>query len=289
MIEAYMNATLDVLRLAGQMFLRRMDDQLRWFGEDLHDFINDLDRNPRRDWRERFDAFLADQTARGRELTPESRKELIVYLEKWERNVYDYLVVSKHPSNPHLFYSLPARSQLDAEDVDLAYEIALTVNELRDAIVDTELRLNQPSLINEFNPFGQDGLDAIAELAELRARRSELELMFTLLGYEDFEWSSLNQQARVGLEGALWHAPYANPKHAIHNVTVDELLLASGVGGLASASKGMLLRGLKRLALRRSPVALRRGFWSTSLLAIVPVMRSPREKLQQLSKKRSRL
>ncbi len=88
MIEAYMNATLDVLRLAGQMFLRRMDDQLRWFAEDLHDFIYDLDRNPRRDWRERFDAFLADQTARSREITPESRRELIAYLEMWERNVY---------------------------------------------------------------------------------------------------------------------------------------------------------------------------------------------------------
>jgi|GEM_PF-3113652 len=88
MIEAYMKATEDVLRLAGQMFLRRMDDQLRWFAEDLHDFIYELDRNPRRDWRERFDAFLADQTARGRELTPESRKELIIYLEMWERNVY---------------------------------------------------------------------------------------------------------------------------------------------------------------------------------------------------------
>ncbi len=88
MIEAYMNATLDVLRLAGQMFLRRMDDQLRWFAEDLHDFINDLDRHPRRDWRERFDAFLADQTARGRELTSESRRELIIYLEMWEQNVF---------------------------------------------------------------------------------------------------------------------------------------------------------------------------------------------------------
>jgi len=81
MIEAYMKATEDVLRLAGQMFLRRMDDQLRWFAEDLHDFIYELDRNPRRDWRERFDAFLADQTARGRELTPESRKQLIIYLD----------------------------------------------------------------------------------------------------------------------------------------------------------------------------------------------------------------
>ncbi len=88
MIEAYMNATLDVLRLAGQMFLQRIDYELRRFGEDLLDFINDLDRHPRRDWRERFDAFLADQTARGREITPESRKELIVYLEMWERNVY---------------------------------------------------------------------------------------------------------------------------------------------------------------------------------------------------------
>jgi hypothetical protein len=88
MIEAYMKATEDVLRLAGQMFLRRMDDQLRWFAEDLHDFIYELDRNPRRDWRERFDAFLADQASRDRVITPESRKELIVYLEMWERNVY---------------------------------------------------------------------------------------------------------------------------------------------------------------------------------------------------------
>ncbi len=88
MIEAYMNATLDVLRLAGQMFLQRIDYELRRFGEDLLDFINDLDRHPRRDWRERFDAFLADQTARGREITPESRRELIIYLEMWDRNVY---------------------------------------------------------------------------------------------------------------------------------------------------------------------------------------------------------
>ncbi len=104
MIEAYMNATLDVLRLAGQMFLRRMDDQLRWFAEDLHDFIYDLDRHPRRDWRERFDAFLADQTARGRELTPESRRELIIYLEMWERNVYGGPPREK-PREPSLFIS----------------------------------------------------------------------------------------------------------------------------------------------------------------------------------------
>src|SRR5690606_17521557 len=88
MIEAYMKATEDVLRLAGQMFLRRMDDQLRWFAEDLHDFIYDLDRHPRRDWRERFDAFLADQASRDRVITPESRQELITYLEMWEQNVY---------------------------------------------------------------------------------------------------------------------------------------------------------------------------------------------------------
>ncbi len=255
MIEAYMNATLDVLRLAGQMFLRRMDDQLRWFAEDLHDFIYELDRNPRRDWRERFDAFLADQTARGRELTPESRKELIIYLEMWERNVFDYAFATKHPSNPYLFYSLPAKSQLDVEDIHLAYEIALILHELRDAIADTDLRLKQPSLISEFNPFGQDGLDAIAELAELKSRRSELELIFTLLGYDEIEWSRYFEQPESGLEGALRHAPYAGPKGAIHNVTVNDLLLASGTGGLASASKGLILRTLKRIAVRRGPQA----------------------------------
>lgn len=265
MIEAYMNATLDVLRLAGQMFLQRIDYELRRFGEDLLDFINDLDRNPRRDWRERFDAFLADQTARGREITPESCKELITYLEMWERNVFDYIVAHKHPSNPYLSYSLPARSQLDSEDISVAYEIALTVHKLRGAILDTELRLKQPSVIDEFNPFGQDGLDAIAELAELRVRRSELELMFTLLGYEDIEWSTLFQQPRFGLDGAIWHAPFAHPKHAIHNVTVDQLLIAQGVGGLASASKGVALRGLRRLALRRPPVAPRSRILSNKL------------------------
>lgn len=43
MIEAYMKATEDVLRLAGQMFLQRIDYELRRFAEDLHDFIYDLD------------------------------------------------------------------------------------------------------------------------------------------------------------------------------------------------------------------------------------------------------
>ena len=70
MIEAYMNATLEVLRLAGQMVLDRIDHELRRFAEDLHDFIYNLDRNPRRDWRERFDAFLADQSSRGRDIRP---------------------------------------------------------------------------------------------------------------------------------------------------------------------------------------------------------------------------
>jgi hypothetical protein len=88
MIEAYIRATEDVLRLAGQMFLRRIDYELRRFGEDLLDFINDLDRRPRRDWRARFDDFLADQTARGRELVPESRADLLAYLELWEQNVF---------------------------------------------------------------------------------------------------------------------------------------------------------------------------------------------------------
>jgi hypothetical protein len=88
MIEAYIRATEDVLRLAGQMFLRRIDYELRRFGEDLLDFINELDRQPRRDWRARFDDFLADQTARGRELVPESRADLLAYLELWEQNVF---------------------------------------------------------------------------------------------------------------------------------------------------------------------------------------------------------
>jgi hypothetical protein len=88
MIEAYIRSTEDVLRLAGQMFLRRIDYELRRFGEDLLDFINELDRQPRRDWRARFDDFLADQTARGRELLPESRAALLAYLELWEQNVF---------------------------------------------------------------------------------------------------------------------------------------------------------------------------------------------------------
>ncbi len=77
----------DVLRLAGEIYFRRVEAELRKFSEALEEWMHALLMHPRPDWRNSLDLLLAQQAAEGRGVDSKSREALIDHLEVWEATV----------------------------------------------------------------------------------------------------------------------------------------------------------------------------------------------------------
>jgi hypothetical protein len=77
----------EVLQLAGEIYLRRVEAELWKFAEALDQWLHELFAHPRPDWRESFDQFLAQQEAEGRRIEPKSRQELLDFLEGWAARI----------------------------------------------------------------------------------------------------------------------------------------------------------------------------------------------------------
>ncbi|REK19534.1 MAG: hypothetical protein DWQ37_00235 [Planctomycetota bacterium] len=82
-MDAYAVVLRDFLELVAQLWTRRIDAELGDFAAAFDAWLNTLFAHPTHDWRQRLNDFLADQAASGRTITPESRKELVAFLEGW--------------------------------------------------------------------------------------------------------------------------------------------------------------------------------------------------------------
>ena len=80
LVEAY-------LRLVERRQLARLDAELSKFAESLDQWLYALVLNPRPDWREELDKFLAREAEAGRVAMPEGRQSIIEYLERWEKKI----------------------------------------------------------------------------------------------------------------------------------------------------------------------------------------------------------
>jgi hypothetical protein len=77
----------EVLQLAGEIYFRRVEAELWKFAEALDQWLHELFAHPRPDWRESFDALLAQQESEGRLIEPKSRHDLLDFLEDWSKAV----------------------------------------------------------------------------------------------------------------------------------------------------------------------------------------------------------
>jgi hypothetical protein len=80
LVEAY-------LRLVERRQLARLDAELWKFAEALDQWLYALVLNPRPDWREELDKFLAREAEAGRVAMPEGRQSIIGYLERWAKKI----------------------------------------------------------------------------------------------------------------------------------------------------------------------------------------------------------
>lgn len=87
MEQAYEYVTRDFGRLLGREWLQRIDTELWKFTERLNQWLHALFLHPTPAWREHLDAFLEEQAAAGFTVTPESRQELVAFLEGWASNL----------------------------------------------------------------------------------------------------------------------------------------------------------------------------------------------------------
>jgi hypothetical protein len=86
-LDRYAVFLREVLQLAGEIYFRRVEAELWKFSEALDQWLHELFARPRPDWRESLDQLLAQQAAEGRVAAPESRWELIDFLEGWAKTV----------------------------------------------------------------------------------------------------------------------------------------------------------------------------------------------------------
>src|SRR5690606_32460595 len=83
----YQSLTQTRARDVRTVWIRRVEQELRYFADDLNDFLDDLSDSPSRNWRSRLENFLAEQEVYGRVVKPEHRGELIAYLEAWAESI----------------------------------------------------------------------------------------------------------------------------------------------------------------------------------------------------------
>ena len=86
-MDEYSAVLAKVLRLVFAQWLERIQQKLQLFSAALDEWLHELFGNPTIDWRDRFEQFLAEQAAAGYFVAPESRRELIEYLEAWAASI----------------------------------------------------------------------------------------------------------------------------------------------------------------------------------------------------------
>ena len=86
-MDEYSAVLAKLLRLVFARWLERIEQKLQLFAEALDEWLHELFANPTIDWRDRFEQFLAEQEAAGYIVPPESRQELVAYLEHWAASI----------------------------------------------------------------------------------------------------------------------------------------------------------------------------------------------------------
>ena len=76
-MDPYADTIREFFRLLGRLWLERLEAELWNFAQALDQWLHELFLHPTPAWRERFEAFLAEQAGEGRVPTPESRDALI--------------------------------------------------------------------------------------------------------------------------------------------------------------------------------------------------------------------
>jgi hypothetical protein len=65
-------------------WFERIDSELWEFGNELNRWLHELFNSQSTEWREEFEAFVAEQASLGRILTPEGEEQLLAFLNDWE-------------------------------------------------------------------------------------------------------------------------------------------------------------------------------------------------------------
>jgi hypothetical protein len=77
----------EFFELVFKLWFERIEEELQRFAEALDQWLHDLFQQPTQNWRDGLAQFLAEQEAAGRMPTPESRQDLLTFLEGWEMTV----------------------------------------------------------------------------------------------------------------------------------------------------------------------------------------------------------
>jgi hypothetical protein len=96
-MDLYSPVLREFLRLVFELWFKRIEEELQLFAEALDQWLHDLFGQPTPDWRESFDQLLAEQEAEGRMVAPQSRQDLLDFLEGWAATV-DWSAVEGGPS-----------------------------------------------------------------------------------------------------------------------------------------------------------------------------------------------
>lgn len=80
-IDRYSPALREFLLLVYRLWIEQIEEELQIFAEALDQWLHDTFEHPTPDWRDSFEQLLAEQEAEGRTPTPESRQDLLDYLE----------------------------------------------------------------------------------------------------------------------------------------------------------------------------------------------------------------
>jgi hypothetical protein len=86
-IEEYEHVLREYLRLVLELWLERVERELWDFAEPFYAWLYDTLERPTPRWRESLDEFLAWQAAEGRAPTPESRQEIVAWLDSWAATI----------------------------------------------------------------------------------------------------------------------------------------------------------------------------------------------------------
>jgi hypothetical protein len=87
--EAYHVEATAALTLLGRLWSEKIAAELWRYSESLNNWLHDVLKDPSADWRERLEAFIAEQEAAGFFLSPESYADLVAYLEKWSNTTLE--------------------------------------------------------------------------------------------------------------------------------------------------------------------------------------------------------
>ncbi len=80
-MDRYVEWLRGVLRLAGELYFQRVEAALWKFAEPFYAWLYDLFERPYTGWQESLDAFLAEQAAEGRTISPEIRQSIVDHIE----------------------------------------------------------------------------------------------------------------------------------------------------------------------------------------------------------------